>query len=84
MSRLQLTPKALTPTGFRFHWSKQNGSTPELNAQLQFIAMIDEGGERFADHKYCERYQYRVGGSRLSLLGESVELERCFPEEPAP
>ena len=72
---------------FRFNWSKQNGSSPELHAELQFIAMIDENGEVFPDHKYCERYQYRVAGGRLTLLEKNEDTERCFPEEtsePAP
>jgi len=66
---------------FRFTWSKPNGPSPELHAETQFVAMIDENGETFPDHKYCERYQYRVSGGRLSLLAKREEEERCFPEE---
>lgn len=72
---------------FRFSWSKQNGPAPELTAEGQFIAMIDEEGERFPDHQYCKRHQYRVSGGRLSLLEKKEAEERCFPDEnaePAP
>jgi hypothetical protein len=66
---------------FKFSWSKQNGSAAELHAETQFVAMIDESGEVFPDHKYCNRYQYRVSGGRFSLLSKQEDSERCFPEE---